>query len=126
MTIRTKPRKLKLSAHRTLEYFTPADVDALLAAERAKADDSDLDGTDGAHPAWWRGSDHGFVGAVAAIQSILDGSDNGSGVANEPWESARRKLIALRDRAIAVPVVDAIPVGASMVFNPRGPRGELR
>jgi len=28
-------------------------------------DDSLLDGTEGAHPAWWRGDDHGFARGVA-------------------------------------------------------------
>jgi hypothetical protein len=41
-----------------MEPMTPAALDAACAAEdRATVDDPLLDGTDGAHPAWWRGHD---------------------------------------------------------------------
>jgi hypothetical protein len=41
-----------------LEPMTPTALDAAVAAEdRATADEPLLDGTDGAHPAWWRGHD---------------------------------------------------------------------
>jgi hypothetical protein len=41
-----------------LEPMTPTALDAACAAEdRATVDDPLLDGTDGAHPAWWRGHD---------------------------------------------------------------------
>ena len=41
-----------------LEPMTPAALDAAVAAEdRATADEPLLDGTDGAHPAWWRKHD---------------------------------------------------------------------
>lgn len=39
--------------------------------------------------------DYGVMGAVNAIDNILSGKDTGEGVSNEPWESRRRKLIAL-------------------------------
>jgi hypothetical protein len=29
------------------------------------------------------------------VQNILDGKDDGRGIANEPWESLRRKLLEL-------------------------------
>lgn len=41
-----------------MEPMTPSALDAACAAEdRATADEPLLDGTDGAHPAWWRGHD---------------------------------------------------------------------
>ena len=41
-----------------MEPMTPTALDAACAAEdRAAADEPLLDGTDGAHPAWWRGHD---------------------------------------------------------------------
>lgn len=69
-----------------------------LAAERERAnavDNPNLDCTDAAHPAWWRGCDHGSAGMIREVQKILDGQDDGSGTCNEPWESVRRKLIEL-------------------------------
>lgn len=62
-------------------------------------DDPDMDATDFAHPAFWRGHDHGFAGAVRAVAAVLDGDDNGSGVAAEPWERVRRRLLALVAKA---------------------------
>jgi len=37
----------------------------------AAIDDSLLDGTEGAHPAWWRGDDHGFAKGVSAERSRI-------------------------------------------------------
>jgi len=37
------------------------------AAKEALADNPDFDATDGAHPAWWRGHDHGARGMAAAL-----------------------------------------------------------
>lgn len=45
--------------------------------------------------------DYGCAGANAAILSILDGKDTGAGVSNEPWESVRRRLLALVRRPAA-------------------------
>lgn len=39
--------------------------------------------------------DQGSAECMAAVQQILDGKDRGDGVANEPWESIRRRLISL-------------------------------
>jgi hypothetical protein len=39
--------------------------------------------------------DYGCAGANAAILAILDGKDTGAGVSNGPWESIRRRLLAL-------------------------------
>lgn len=39
--------------------------------------------------------DQGSAECMAAVQEILDGKDRGDGVANEPWESIRRRLISL-------------------------------
>lgn len=33
-------------------------------------DDPSLDGTDGAHPAWWRGQDAGVDGAAAVLEKV--------------------------------------------------------
>ena len=34
-------------------------------------------------------------GILAAVEAILSGKDDGSGVANEPWESIRRGILSL-------------------------------
>jgi hypothetical protein len=60
-------------------------------------DNPDLDGTDGAHPAWWRGND---AGVHSAAQIILKAAttDTGSGViASKEMEAARRVVISMRD-----------------------------
>lgn len=58
-------------------------------------DDAELDGTDGAHPAWWRGHEHSVRVMCEMINAILDGKDNGHGVSPEPWESTRRRMLNL-------------------------------
>lgn len=72
-------------------------------------DDPALDGTDNAHPAWWRGNDAGVVALCQQINEILDGKDDGAGVANEPWESTRRRLVGLRvENAILRAGIEAV------------------
>lgn len=66
----------------------------LVAAYRRAADDPQLDATDDAHPAWWRGDDHGFRTMCAEVESVLDGAEP-KGTCREPWESLRRRLWAL-------------------------------
>lgn len=58
-------------------------------------DDPELDATDLAHPAWWRGHEHSVATECQKINQILDGKDDGRGMAPEPWESTRRRLITL-------------------------------
>lgn len=59
-------------------------------------DNPEFDGTDGAHPAFWRGQDDGVRGTVMRIDQILDGKDDGRGVVGyEPLEKLRRRLLAM-------------------------------
>lgn len=76
---------------------------AQLEAELAEArkDNEELDGTDAAHPAWWRGNDAGVAQVCAKINAILDGADV-FGTASEPWESTRRRVAeARKDHRVA-------------------------
>lgn len=43
--------------------------------------------------------DHACAEANAAFARVIDGEDTGAGVSNEPWESIRRRAIALREDA---------------------------
>lgn len=73
---------------------------ATVTAERdhlKAADNPEWDCTDCAHPAWWRGHEHTAKSMCQIINEILDGEDDGRGVANEPWESTRRRI---RDMAV--------------------------
>ena len=65
---------------------------AARVVREAIADDPELDCTDFAKPAWWRGEAYGSSAAIAAVTRILDGKDDGNGVANEPWQSVRTRL----------------------------------
>lgn len=58
-------------------------------------DDPELDATDFAHPAWWRGHDHTTAVFCSLVHDILDGKDDGRGVARAPWEPLRRRLLDL-------------------------------
>ena len=50
---------------------------------------------DAGNPAWWRGHDEACTILCQKVNAILDGNDDGRGVANDPWESTRRRLLAL-------------------------------
>jgi hypothetical protein len=50
---------------------------AALQASRAEADDPQWDGTDAAHPAWWRGNDRGVEAVVQIVNGVLDGQPPG-------------------------------------------------
>lgn len=57
----------------------------------------DADGTDAAHPAWWRGNEAGVRGLCVEINRLLDGRPL-SGACGEPWESTRRRIAAAASR----------------------------
>jgi hypothetical protein len=59
------------------------------------ADWPELDATDVAHPAWWRGHDYAVLGVCYKIKELLDGKTVG-GKANEPWETIRQRIVALQ------------------------------
>lgn len=72
------------------------------------ADRPDCDGTDAAHPAFWRGHDHAIKTACQMLNEIMDGRAEPAGVSSEPWESTRRRLYALvhkdrDDRNLEIP-----------------------
>lgn len=61
-------------------------------------DDPELDGTDGAHPAWWRGCDHGTAMTVSIINEILDGGYKSGRFGFTPLERLRSKLYDLMEK----------------------------
>lgn len=76
---------------------------AALSAQAAIPDHPEADGTDAAHPAWWRGHHYTVEAMCRKVNDCLDGRDDGKGVSGEPWESVRRRLIALSAQAEAHP-----------------------
>ena len=58
------------------------------------ADNEQWDCTDLAHPAWWRGNDHGFASCVSQCHRILDNLNiNPGGISNMPeWDRLRVRL----------------------------------
>ncbi|CAB4140596.1 hypothetical protein UFOVP398_54 [uncultured Caudovirales phage] len=69
--------------------------------KRLKQEQIETDGTDFAHREWWRGYDDAFNHTCLDLQEMLDGKDNGVGTCNEPWETLRRRVLALRQDALA-------------------------
>jgi len=62
-------------------------------------DNPEFDGTDGAHPAWWRGCDDGVFSTVRCINGILDDIQAN----REPRGTfGSEKLNILRDRLYAL------------------------
>ena len=63
-------------------------------------DNPEWDGTDGAHPAWWRGQEDGVKGAVMRVREALEGNEGAmAGKCQEPLQSLREDVAALLDRA---------------------------
>ena len=77
------------------DEITNRELDDLRALIQLAKDDPEMDATDFAHPAWWRGNDQGVIVLCGMINKILDGNDAGHGTSHEPWESTRRRLVAL-------------------------------
>ncbi len=77
-----------------MEPMTPSALDAACAAEdRATADEPLLDGTDGAHPAWWRGHDR--------AAEMLSAQRDAARADAAALRSAAREYLALRDAVAA-------------------------
>jgi hypothetical protein len=75
-----------------------------LAQLEVEADDPQWDGTDAAHPAWWRGNDRGCRFVTQLLTDALDGKDDGGGwMGYPPLEALRRRLLALRSKEADVP-----------------------
>lgn len=68
---------------RWIELFPEASIPTV-SYKVGMVDDPECDGTDAAHPAWWRGHVQSCAMACAKINEILDGKDDGAGVSNEP------------------------------------------
>lgn len=74
----------------------PVSVGDRLYTHPQPVDAPELDGTDDAHPAWWRGSKAGVAGACERIENALGGRDSGAGVlGNARLESLRRRVLAI-------------------------------
>lgn len=84
-------------------------LDALIAKRITEcadiwANDPQWDGTDAAHPAWWRGSDRGCEAATQILTDALNGKDDGHGViGHAPLETLRRRLLAIADHREVLP-----------------------
>jgi hypothetical protein len=107
-------------------------IDAAIGTTSGETDRPEADATDFAHPAWWRGEAYGFDEMRRAVEAILDGKDQGHGTAREPWETVRRRLLALIAPREAVARLQAVALGGhpSEVYNgdDHGPafRADLR
>lgn len=71
---------------------------AMAEALRAdQQDDPQWDGSDFAHPAYWRGQEHSAALAVVMLRDVLDGTDDGAGVlGHDGLERVRRDVLDLR------------------------------
>lgn len=90
-----------------------ARLTATLTAELAASNDPQLDGTEAAHPSYWRGNEAATFGVAKMLRETLDGKDNGGGVISyAPLEQVRRDVLRLtadneRLRAYLLQLLDA-------------------
>lgn len=80
-------------------------------------DDPDLDATDAAHPAWWRGHDHTSKVFCELVTDILDGKDRGGGFNHEPWHTLRRRLLDARRPLPSREVIAAAAYGVNPFYE---------
>jgi hypothetical protein len=64
--------------------------------EDGRLDNPEADGTDFAHPAWWRGNEHAHLQFVDQVNKILDGELANESTSTMPWEALRQRLYDLR------------------------------
>jgi hypothetical protein len=85
---------------------------AILAQPAPATDDPEFDGTDFAHPAWWRGHEQTTAMVCQKVNEILDGKDDGKGENSEgPWRDLRKRLLKMVQPAPAVGTDHAALVG---------------
>ncbi len=77
-----------------LETYLEASTEQVRELEDKNCEE--LDGTDGAHPAWWRGHEHTTLSFCQLVNRILDGQDEGRGFNCEPWGALRQRLLGLK------------------------------
>lgn len=77
----------QVNAAAVAAQFVPANT-----PELRTADNPELDGTDDAHPAFWRGHDQAVRSMCSRIMKILAGKDEGTPTNVEPWASTRKSL----------------------------------
>ena len=61
-------------------------------------DNPNLDCTDWAHPAWWRGNDAGVASVCKMLHEIIDGKYPTGTVGYEPLEKLRWRIQGLIDQ----------------------------
>jgi len=84
---------------------------------RERVDHPECDGTDAAHPAYWRGHDHAVATICLKITEILDGKDDGKGIASEPWEPVRRRLLAMNSAGGQMTALERAEAIAGWVYD---------
>lgn len=80
---------------------------AALSIAGEKADDPELDGTDFAHPAWWRGNDAGVASTIQIVNEILDGRHMGK-FGDASLQALYERLKAGEKAGVVKPDYDAI------------------
>jgi len=63
-------------------------------------DNPDLDATDGAHPAWWRGCDHGSIRTAKVLQRVAEGEVSCATGIPPTLAAAAGTIEALRARVV--------------------------
>ena len=84
-------------AARVAEAREEGRLSAILDAPTQPLDDPQWDATDAAHPAWWRGNDHGVAAVVQIINGTLDGKPPGTYGSADLTSAIRRVAEARAD-----------------------------
>ncbi len=61
-------------------------------------DNPELDGTEGAHPAWWRGQEHGAIGTTISMMNAFREERHSGKFSNPLMNELREKIWNMRDK----------------------------
>lgn len=101
------------SMHDDLGGACPVVGGGTFAHAVAVSDSPQWDATDFAHPAWWRGHDHGAEGVVRALNGVMDGpADTVHHFGSVELGKLAARIQALRSVAAAAPAALVLALGA--------------
>ncbi len=61
-------------------------------------DNPELDGTDAAHPAWWRGQEHGAVGITISMMNAFKEPRHSGKFSNPLMNELREKIWSVQEK----------------------------
>lgn len=75
------------------------------------------DATDAAHPAWWRGCDHGSTSTAHALQAIAETGEHHGTFGGQEIEAAAQKIMTLNKKIADAKMILSQPLETKKHFE---------